>query len=193
MPEACRQVADDLPGNLGGLEFSCLDDEIGVIADSGQPEFGGMPGIHCARAGGLVAAAGAGEGGAGGHVQVDDDAGEWGDGLAEGGGCGQVAQAVQDERLPWCPPGVIKDQAGEGAQPTPVSSTPSCWRMLRLAGRPRAVAMARIVSPYPSCGQPSRWARRVAVVVLPDPIGPAMARTAGFMLVIAASPGGWAG
>jgi hypothetical protein len=58
---------------------------------------------------------GAGEGGAGGHVQVDDDAGERGDGLAEGGGGGQVAQAIQDKRLPWCPPGVIKDQAGEGA------------------------------------------------------------------------------
>ena len=29
-----------------------------MIADFGQPEFGGMPDIYCARAGGLVAAAG---------------------------------------------------------------------------------------------------------------------------------------
>jgi hypothetical protein len=110
--EACGQGADDLPGNLGGVEFWCVDDGVGVVTDRGQPEFGGTLGISCARAGGLVAAAGAGEGGAGGHVQVDDDAGERGDGLAEGGGCGQVAQAVQDERLPWCPSGVTKDPGG---------------------------------------------------------------------------------
>jgi hypothetical protein len=72
----------------------------------------------------------------------------------------------------------------------PASSAPSCWRVPRLAGRPRAAAVARIVSPYPSRDQPSRRASRAAVVVLPDPIGPAMARTAGFMLVTAASPAG---
>jgi len=101
--------------------------------------------------------------------------------------------AAQDDVDIGDPPGVLEDQAGEGIPSGADQVEAESWRLWRLAGRPRPAAMARIVSPYPAFGQASCRASRVTVVVLPDPIGPVMATTAGWTGVIAACPEGRAG